>query len=565
MSVSLIGWGRFTNAPGQRITVPAPSTDRGKPWLWGMLTAVAANLASVGFDRIQLPPASKAQGGDGAGCDGYGVYDPRDLGTKNQQGSTPTRYGTAESLRRLVATAHQYGLAVDLDLVLHQLIGGNNATYTYLGADGKTLNGRGAMHPGCFRKTATGKGTQPEDAVPVPSDDFAFGDEKVYQHCNPANYTINDALDYGDWLFRTTGADGARIDDTKGLWASFASQFMHHGAMANKPFYSEYFDGNPANLNWWATSPPMSSRSGVEDFNIHFAIQTACNNLYARALDGAGYSQWNPGLAYGFVDNPDTDTSPGEQVITSKLLGYAYLLTISCKQVLVYGKDYFSDAVWPGAYGLKPLIDNLIYINRTFAYGNQTTRWVDNSVIVIERDGNGGEVGTSPGLLTALNFDTYNRRQITCATSFGANTQLHDYTGRHEDIWTDWQGNATFTIPSNAYGGGQSYLCFSHANADKPITHQPRRTTQVFFGAPDLDIPPATFGGWQSIARIYVQKNTLVTFSKQANLQATLLDQSTPVPGSRPTKTGWYGIGITTSSSTPVNFTLSVTYTGGTT
>ena len=565
MSISLIGWGRFFDNSGQRITVPAPSTDPSAPWLWDMLTSEVANLASVGFDRIQLPPASKAQGGDGAECDGYGIYDPRDLGTKKQQGSIPTRYGTAESLRHLIAVAHQHGLAVDLDIVLHQLIGGNKARYLYLGADGKTLNGRGPMQPGCFRKASGGSGTQPEDNVPVPSDDFAFGDEKVYQHCNPPGYTINDALDYGDWLFRTTGADGARIDDVKGLWAPFVAQFMAHGAMANKPFYSEYFDGNPANLNWWATTSPINSRSGVEDFTLHFAIEAACNNLNARVLDGAGYAQWNAGLAYGFVDNPDTDTSSGEQVITSKMLGYAYLLTISCKEVLIYGKDYFSDAIWPGAYGLKPLIDNLIYINRTFAYGGQTTRWVDNSVIVIERDGNGGEVGTSPGLLTALNFDTYNRRQITCATSFGANVQLHDYTGRHPDIWTDWQGNATFTIPPNAYAGGQSYLCFSRAGADKPITHRPQRTTQVFFGAPDLDIPPATFGGWQTIARIYVQKNTPVTFSKQTNIQSTLLVQATPVPGNRPTQTGWYGIGVSTSSPAPVNFTLSVTYTGGTT
>lgn len=564
MSISLIGWGRFITSHGQRSTVPAPSTDPGKPWLWDLLATEAANLASVGFDRIQLPPASKAQGGDGTGCDGYGVYDPRDLGTKNQQGSTPTRYGTAESLRRLVAVAHQYGLAVDLDIVLHQLIGGQNAQYNYLGADGRTLNGRGPMHPGCFRKSPGG-GTQPEDDVPSPSADIPFGDEKVYQHSNPPGYTIDDALDYADWLFRTTGADGARIDDVKGLWAPFLAEFMAHGAMASKQFYAEYFDGNPANLNLWSTTPPINSRSAVEDFTLHFAIEAACNNLNARALDGAGYAQWNSGLACGFTDNPDTDTTPGQQVILSKMLGYAYLLTISCKQVLVYGKDYFSDAVWPGAYGLKPLIDNLVYINRTFAYGGQITRWVDNSVIVIERDGNGGEVGNSPGLLTAINFDTYNGRQITCATSFGANVQLHDYTGRHGDIWTDGQGNATFNIPPNANCGGQSYLCFSHANADKPITHQPRRTTQVFFGAPDLDIPPATSSGWQSIARIYVQKNTPVTFSKQVNLQTTLLDQATPVPGNRPTQTGWYSIGVSTSSAAPANFTLSVSYTGGTT
>src|SRR5579862_8657419 len=131
MSISLIGWGRFTEANG-RVTVPAPSTEPGKPWLWDFLAAEAENLAKVGFDRIQLPPASKAQGGAGPGCDGYGLYDPRDLGTKNQQGSIPTRYGTAESLRRLVAVAHRWGLAVDLDVVLHQLIGGQNAQYRYL-------------------------------------------------------------------------------------------------------------------------------------------------------------------------------------------------------------------------------------------------------------------------------------------------------------------------------------------------------------------------------------------------------------------------------------------------
>ena len=562
MTVSLIGWGRFFDRNGNRITVPAPSTDPRKPWLWDLLAAKVPNLAAVGFDRLQLPPASKAQGGDGSGCDGYGIYDPRDLGTKTQQGSTPTRYGTADSLRRLVAVAHRYGLAVDLDLVLHQLIGGMNANYRYLGADGKTLNGRGAMHPGCFR-AQPGAGTQPMDDVPVPRDDFSFGDEKVYQHCNPARYTIDDALDFGDWTFRTTGADGARIDDTKGLWAPFVAEFMNHGAMANKQFYGEYFDGNPASLNWWTTSYPISGRCGTEDFTMHFAIQAACNNLNARALDGAGYAQWNSGLSYTFVDNPDTDTSPGEQVIGSKLLGYAFALTASCRQTFVYGKDYFSNDVWPGAYGLEPFIDNLIYINRTFAYGNQVTRWVDGSVIVIERDGNGGPVGNSPGLLTALNFDTFNQRRITCATSFGSNVQLHDYTGRHPDIWTDWHGNATFTIPSNAWGGGQSYLCFSRAWSDKPIVHEGWRTTQEFFGSPDLDIGPAQPGPARSIANIYVQGQTTVVFSTNKNIEATLLQGTTPVAHNKPAKTGWYGIGVSSRSNATVSFDLKVTYEGG--
>ena len=174
------------------------------------------------------------------------------------------------------------------------------------------------MHSGCFRGVPPAN--RPEDAVPAPADDFEFGRELVYQNCDPPGYTIEDALDYGDWLFRTTDADGGRFDDTKGTWAPFVSQFMRSRAMADKFFYSEYFDGNPGTLNWWATSPPMSSRSLVADFTLHWALQSACNGGQAQVLNGAGYIAQNPFLACTFVDNPDTDTSDGEAVTTAKLL-----------------------------------------------------------------------------------------------------------------------------------------------------------------------------------------------------------------------------------------------------
>jgi alpha-amylase len=486
MGVALITWGRFFDKHGNRITVPAPSTTPGAPWLWDFLAMEVLALRRVGFSALQLPPASKVQGGAGDGCDGYGVFDPRDLGGKPQQGSTPTRYGSAESLRRLIACAHAVGMDVYLDVVLHQLIGENGGpgVFKYLGADGRSLNGRGPMQPGCFRGVPPAN--RPEDDVPVPADDFPFGREKVYQHCEPKGYTIADALDYGDWLFRTTDADGMRFDDTKGTWAPFVSEFMLSRAMASKFAYSEYFDGNPDSLNWWATSPPMSSRSLVEDFTLHWALQAACDGGNAQALNGAGYTARNPFLSCTFVDNPDTDTSFGEAIISSKLLAYALILSAE-GYPFVYGKDYFPGSVWPGSYGLKPWIDNLIWIHENLASGGTVTRLVDPKVIVLNRTG-------GPGLLSALNFDTWNRRTITCATSFGPHVQLHDYTGRHPDIWTDGGGNATFTIPSNAFRGGQSYLCFSRAGVGGAIPVHERSTTQVFFGAADLDTPPAHSG-----------------------------------------------------------------------
>jgi len=580
MGVALIAWGRFFDKQGNKITVPAPSTTPGAPWLWDFLAQEASALRRVGFSALQLPPAGKAQGGAGDGCDGYGVFDPRDLGSKPQQGSRPTRYGSGESLRRLIACCHAVGMDVYLDVVLHQLSGENGGpgVFHYLGADGQGLNGRGPMHPGCFRGVPPANRRQ--DAVPAPADDFPFGREKVYQNCDPAGYTISDALDYGDWLFRTTDADGMRCDDTKGTWASFVSEFMRSRVMARKFAYSEYFDGNPDALNGWATSAPMSSRSLVVDFTLHWALQAACDGGNAGVLNGAGFTARNPFLSCTFVDNPDTDTSFGEAIISSKLLAYAFILSIE-GYPFVYAKDYFPSSVWPGAYGLKPWIDNLIWIHETLASGGTVTQHADEKVIVVNRTG-------GPGLLTGLNFDALNRRTITCATSFGANVQLHDYTGRHPDIWTDGGGRATFAIPSNANQNGQSYLCFSRAGVGGAIRLIKRSTTQVFFGAADLDISPARDGRVE-IGRIWCEAGSGIdsrflpdgngkAWSPQARITLEVLSPASKIIGSqnwtrqghspagdlrlKAVGNGWHTLRLT-SSNLPAEgnpFELTVTY-----
>ena len=76
----------------------------------------------------------------------------------------------------------------------------------------------------------------------------------------------------------------------------------------------------------------------------------------------------------------------------------------------------------------------------------------------------------NPGLLTALNFDTFSQRTITCDTEFSSNVTLQDYTGRHPDIVTDGQGRATFheSHPTPA-PQSPSYLCFSRAGVDTPF------------------------------------------------------------------------------------------------
>jgi alpha-amylase len=353
------------------------------------------------------------------------------------------------------------------------------------------------------------------------------------------------------------------------------------------PFYSEYFDGDPNNLNWWAQNQ-MGGRSAVEDFTAHWRIQAACDGFDATQLTngGGGYWQWNSGLSVVFADNPDTDTSDGEQVIFNKGLAYAYMLSLPSRLALIYGKDYYPDSVWPGAYGLKPIIDNLTWISRMFAFGNAEIRWQDKDVLVISRDGNGGAVGWSGGLLTALNFNTLAARTVTVATTFGPNRWLHDYSGKHGDIWTDGNGNATFTIPSNAYSQGQSFLCFAPGGVNGPVAVESRKTTQVFFGDATLDVMPvvngnsvlpqrlrAAAGSEMTVNFAFNRKGldtsaavTVEVLDSHGNAVATGSSRSGSGVGinAKIAKVDWYSIhvigeGLPTAG---VDFTVSVTYLG---
>ena len=221
MAIGLIGWGRFADPKdsSRRITVPAPPTDPGKPWLADFLHEHAAELAAS-FDILQWPPSSMAQGGAGAGCDGYGVSQRWNLG-----GTHPTRYGTLESLMAAIAALNAHGYRSYGDLVLHQILGPENGgpgISTYPGADGKTMNGRGAdatrLVPWRTRRDDAIPPFRPEDDVPDQLSDTPFGREVHYQNCNP-NATTEDSMDLLQWMTQRTAVWGYRFDDVKGMYA----------------------------------------------------------------------------------------------------------------------------------------------------------------------------------------------------------------------------------------------------------------------------------------------------------------------------------------------------------
>jgi alpha-amylase len=577
MGVLLHAHYRLMGSGGQKVVMPAPvdKDTPNAPWWWDHLANQAADFRRAGFTAVLLPPVSKTASGAAPDADGYGLFDNYDIGSKNQFFSIPTRFGDHERLRRMIAVMHACGMQVYGDVVLHQYYGGDSGSYTYLGADGKTRNGRFPKHPSCFVGPPP---RVPVDPVANPEGNFAFGDMASYINSTPKGYMLSGAIDAADWLTRTLGFDGYRVDDTKGMAVEAVRQFLESKAMAGRFAVGEYFDGDPSALHWWVENSGMGGRSAVFDFTLHWAIQAMCNNnsrWWMGGLQGAGYIGVDPTKAVTFVDNPDTDLSYGENVIWNKMLGYALILTAE-GYPSVYYKDYSTD---PGCYGLKPLIDNLIWIHENLAFGTTWTRWAnDPQVYVFERQG-------YPGLLVALNNDQSNSYQRTVQTNFGPNNQLHEYTGKHPDIWTNGQGEATFTVPRNI--NGHSYLCFSRTGYAQPFSLGRMTTTQTFFGAVDLDNGPAMNGSVARPSRIWCQQGTAIEvelkpdtagFSaaskivleiaddkgvvlKTAQYTASSNDARVSVDAN---KSGWFALRLTGDALPPTGaaYELAVNYTG---
>ncbi|MDE2477133.1 MAG: hypothetical protein KGO48_18910 [Alphaproteobacteria bacterium] len=494
-------WANYRqNGNGQpTVSVPAPvdkSTPEA-PW-WYDYIAQHANLwASLGFTDILFPNPLICQGGNGPGDDGYNPFDDYDIGSKG----APTRFGTAEKLRRAVAICRANGMNVWLDIVNHQRMGGNNGIYEYRSATGEK-SGRFAKRPSYFRGNPP---RVPEDPVPVPHDDFAFGDELCPVNAIPKRAVWDGLIAAGDWLFLTTGTQGARLDDMKGMNTGFVHSWMTSEAMASQEFFGEYDDGNPDNENWWIGQ--VQQRASALDF----AFQE--NMAYPMCMKAGGADGWqmswmgtnallfqNPMKAVTFVSSLDSETDGWATIINNKTLGLALMLGMTGLP-MVYIKDWLPESMH--GYALDQEINNLVWCARNLANGGVNIVYSDAKTYVFQRTG-------PPGALIALNNDIWNPQwtTVTCRTQHAPGTVMHDYTGKNaEDSTVDNNGNMTFGIPPA--GNGKGYGFWAPAGTSGGITFPRLSCTQSFFGADDLDIGPATNGA-MTVGRVWIDQHSSI-------------------------------------------------------
>ena len=475
------------------LAVPSPADgDQRMPSWWDRLAVQANDFRTAGFSAVWLPPPLKAAAGAQPGADGYGPFDDYDIGSKNQMGTVATRFGSREQLSRCVAALRANGLDVYLDLVLHHRSGDRgNFIFRYRGADGTADIGRFPKDPLNFRPNVP----QDPNLGGAPADDFPFGRELAPINGKPPRFVFDNLIDAADWLTRTLDVQGYRLDDVKGLSTDFLLPFLNAKSMAGKFAVGEFFDGNRLLVNGWIFNPRgMQGRPNAFDFPLKFLLTAMCNGagrFNMADLDHAGLTGLSPFNSVTFVENHDTDLDQNA-VVFNKMLGYAYILT-SEGYPCVYYRDYSTD---PNCYGLKPFIDNLIWIHEKLASGATRERWKDFDVFAYERLG-------GPHLLVGLNNDPNGARTIDVATDFGGNVSLHDYTGNAGDLTTRADGTLTMTIPRNADGHG--YVCYSRQGFGGGFDVQSQRVTQHFVGAADLDVLPVQPGSTVAVQRVFCQ------------------------------------------------------------
>ena len=83
---------------------------------WRDMADRIPELAEAGYTSIWIPPPTKGSGGLSVG---YDMWDPFDLGGRNQRSTVATRYGTEAELLNMIETAHRFGIRVYADNIMN--------------------------------------------------------------------------------------------------------------------------------------------------------------------------------------------------------------------------------------------------------------------------------------------------------------------------------------------------------------------------------------------------------------------------------------------------------------
>ncbi len=423
---------------------------------WLHLTEKMPEFRRLGVTGLWVPSPTKAAGGGFSA--GYDAYDLYDLGSKDQRGTIPTRWGSKEEFLNMIAVAHGNGIDIYPDIVVNHRAGGNDDGYSYspIGAEGP---GRFPMAPWDFHRGGQGDW------------DMDLGGGRDIAHELPA---VRDQFHrWIRWFDKQTDTDGYRIDAAKHMDPGFIEGLLYQvqeGSGKWKYAVSEFYDGNPWLLSRYVND--TRRRSAVFDFTLFFRLVQMTSGGGYWDMRGLRERFWDEEKSSPFFNNHDTfERANGLHIFHRTHMAAA----------LVLGSTGYSSIYWKDLYdsqgNLRPYLVNLMWIRHVLARGRFVERWADQDLYVFERQGN---------LLVGLNDHGHAWRTEWVRTDFGPNRKLHDYALGVGDVWTNEHGWARISIPP----GG--YVCYAPDGQQGRIPWAPpRRTVQEYEGNVDMDLARA--------------------------------------------------------------------------
>lgn len=450
--------------------------------LWNQLARDASHLADIGVTAVWVPPAYK---GGGINDVGYGAYDLYDFGEFDQKGTVPTKYGTRDELERAIKALHDRGIQVILDTVLnHKMNGdaperflaqpvdsadrmrdvgeprdikaytsftfpGRGDTYSpfkwhwqhFAGVDYDRLTGDTCI----FRILGEGKGWSQGVDKENGNYDFLMGCDIDLN--NPE--VTGELVRWGSWALDTFGFDGFRMDAVKHMDHPFTKMFleeMRRHAGKNLYAISEYWSEKTDVLEGF-----IDKVRGVTDlfdvplhFNFHRASEEGENFDMRTLFDGALVKS-RPQNTVTFVDNHDSQ--PGAALASNvkdwfKPLAYALILLMREGYPVVFYGDYYSENR-VGSYHRR-IIDTLLWLRRTYAYGEQTLILDHPSTIALVRHGDADHPDS--GLVLLMTNGDNGSKEITLGADH-AGEEWREATGCISDtLRLDENGKAVFTV-----------------------------------------------------------------------------------------------------------------------
>jgi alpha-amylase len=326
---------------------------------YAVMTEKAEELCDMrggqGIDRMWFPAPQKSH--SGRYSMGYDPYDYYDLGQYDQQGTTATRFGTQEDLRRTLALYRSKKVACMADIILNHRSGGKAESNPRRKGESTWTDFSGVASGQC-----TWRYDQFHPSTHEKSDPGAFGDFPDICHVTGdrpgcAGY---DLIEWGNWLTEPAhaGFDGGwRLDYVKGVHPAYLGAFIKGTGNAyailecwdDITVIEEYLD--------------ESGCAAAFDFPAFYTMVQVFNHgedIDQLVDSDKVFAAGNPDQAVTFVANHDTDKDAHVESVThNTMLAYAFILTYQ-GYPCIFWKDYFDYGLaafggQPGN-GIKPLV-----------------------------------------------------------------------------------------------------------------------------------------------------------------------------------------------------------------